>query len=98
MQRPEKPRSTTRIVAGVRFPPSPLWALLMAVACDVHEQGSNRLWEDPFELVLKGGTMILFWRIRYLDTHDQEFKDRDLWLDTDDLDSLTRAAVEATKE
>jgi hypothetical protein len=28
--------------------------------------------------------MLLFWRIRYLDTRDKAFKDRDLWLDTTD--------------
>jgi hypothetical protein len=40
--------------------------------------------------------MHLFWRIRYLDTRDRQFKDRDLWLDTDALDPLMKAAVEAT--
>ncbi len=38
--------------------------------------------------------MLLFWRIRYLDSRDREFKDRDLWLDTSTLDAVTRAAVE----
>ena len=38
--------------------------------------------------------MLLFWRIRYLDTSDKQFKDRDLWLDTDELDPVTKAAVE----
>ena len=38
--------------------------------------------------------MLLFWRIRYLDSRDQSFKDRDLWLETDTLDAVTRAAVE----
>lgn len=38
--------------------------------------------------------MLLFWRIRYLDSRDKEFKDRDLCLDTDTLDPPTRAAVE----
>jgi hypothetical protein len=42
--------------------------------------------------------MVLFWKIRYLDTRDREFKDRNLWLDTDTLDPLTKAAVEATNE
>ena len=37
--------------------------------------------------------MLLFWRIRYLDTSDKQFKDRDLWLETDELELLTRAAV-----
>jgi hypothetical protein len=40
--------------------------------------------------------MLLFWRIRYLDTRDKEFKDRDLYLVTDDLDPVTRAAVEVS--
>lgn len=40
--------------------------------------------------------MLLFWRIRYLDTRDKQFKDRDLWLDTDTLDPVTKAAVETT--
>jgi len=42
--------------------------------------------------------MLLFWRIRYLDTHDREFKDRDLWLETDDLDAATRVTVELCHE
>ncbi len=38
--------------------------------------------------------MLLFWRIRYLDSRDRAFKNRDLWLETDRLDAVTRAAVE----
>ena len=38
--------------------------------------------------------MLLFWRIRYLDSRDGTFKDRDLWLETDTLDPVERAAVE----
>jgi hypothetical protein len=38
--------------------------------------------------------MLFFWRIRYLDTRDKQFKDRDLWLNTDELDPATKAAVE----
>lgn len=38
--------------------------------------------------------MLLFWRIRYLDSRDREFKDRDLWLNTETLDPVTRAAVD----
>lgn len=38
--------------------------------------------------------MLLFWRIRYLDSRDKQFKDRDLLLDTDRLDPVTKAAVE----
>jgi hypothetical protein len=37
--------------------------------------------------------MILFWRVRYLDYQEKNFKDRDLWLDTAILDSVTKAAV-----
>ena len=40
--------------------------------------------------------MLLFWRIRYLDSQDKQFKDRDLCLDTGTLDPVTKAAVEAT--
>src|SRR5262245_14807889 len=40
--------------------------------------------------------MLLFWRIRYLDCRDKQFKNRDLWLNTDTLDPVTKAAVEAT--
>ncbi|MGC1721469.1 MAG: hypothetical protein WA746_20975 [Isosphaeraceae bacterium] len=40
--------------------------------------------------------MLLFWKVRYLDSADKGFKDRELWLDTDSLDPVTRAAVEAT--
>jgi len=42
--------------------------------------------------------MLLFWRIRYLDRRDRQFKDRDLWLDTKTLDPVTRAAVELCDE
>jgi len=42
--------------------------------------------------------MFLFWKIRYLDSRDREYKDRDLFLDTDTLDSSTKAAVEAVYE
>ena len=38
--------------------------------------------------------MLLFWRIRYLDSRDRTFKHRDLWLETGTLDAVTRAAVE----
>jgi len=39
-------------------------------------------------------SMLLFWRIRYLDSRDRTFKDRDLWLETDTLDPATRVATE----
>ena len=42
--------------------------------------------------------MIVFWRIRYLDRNDKQFKDRDLFLDTERLDAATRAAVELVVE
>jgi hypothetical protein len=42
--------------------------------------------------------MLLSWRVRYLDTRDKQFKDRDLWLETNALDPVTKAAVEATHE
>lgn len=42
--------------------------------------------------------MLLFWKIRYFDTKDKQFKDRNLWLDTDVLDSVTKSAVEASHE
>jgi len=42
--------------------------------------------------------MLLFWRIRYLDTRDKQFKNRDLWLETDTLDDVTKAAVELAYE
>jgi len=42
--------------------------------------------------------MLLLWRIRYLDTRDKRFKDRDLYLDTDSLDPATKAAVELCYE
>ena len=42
--------------------------------------------------------MLLFWRIRYLDTRDKQFKDRDLWLDTCTLDNITKTAVELAYE
>jgi len=42
--------------------------------------------------------MLLFWRIRYLDSRDRAFKDRDLWLDTQVLDHVSRARVELDLE
>lgn len=42
--------------------------------------------------------MILFWRIRYHDSADKQFKDRDLWLDTASLDPTLRAKVELCNE
>ena len=38
--------------------------------------------------------MQLYWSVRYLDSRDKQFKDRDLHLDTTALDAPTRAAVE----
>jgi hypothetical protein len=38
--------------------------------------------------------MLLFWRIRYLDSRDTLFKNRDLWLDTHELDPVMKAALE----
>lgn len=40
--------------------------------------------------------MLLFWTIRYLDSRDRKFKSRNLWLNTDSLDAVSKAAVEAT--
>lgn len=45
-----------------------------------------------------GAGMILFWRIRYHDSADKQFKDRDLWLDTSTLAPALRAAVEVCSE
>jgi len=42
--------------------------------------------------------MFLFWRIRYLETREKQFKDRELWLETDTLDDVTKAAVELAYE
>lgn len=42
--------------------------------------------------------MHLFWQIRYFDSREKVFKDRDLWLDTNALDPVTKAAVEAARE
>jgi len=42
--------------------------------------------------------MLVFWRIRYLDTRDKQFKHRDLWLETNKLDPITRAAIEASHD
>ena len=38
--------------------------------------------------------MLLFWKIRYLDSRDRQYKDRELVLDTAKLDAATGAAVE----
>ena len=42
--------------------------------------------------------MLILWRIRYLDRTDKQFKDRDLFLDTDTLPPAMRAAVEIAVE
>ena len=42
--------------------------------------------------------MLLLLRVDYLDSCDREFKARNLWLDTNALDPLTRASVEAAYE
>lgn len=42
--------------------------------------------------------MLLFWKIRYLDRTDSDFKDRCLYLHTQSLDPITRAAVEFVVE
>jgi len=42
--------------------------------------------------------MRLFWKIRYLDRTDKQFKDRNLYLSTKSLDPVTRAAFEYIAE
>jgi hypothetical protein len=42
--------------------------------------------------------MMLFWKIRYLDRADKQFKDRHLYLHTKTLDPVTRATVELVAE
>jgi len=42
--------------------------------------------------------MLFFWRIRYLDSRDRQFKNRNLYLDTGTLDPVTRAAAECARE
>jgi hypothetical protein len=42
--------------------------------------------------------MLLFWKIRYFDRSDKDFKDRCLYLHTSSLDPITRAAVEFVVE
>ena len=42
--------------------------------------------------------MLIFWRIRYLDSADRTFKDRNLFLDTGTLPPAKRAAVELLAE
>lgn len=42
--------------------------------------------------------MMLFWKIRYLDRSDKQFKDRSLFLHTKTLDPVTRAAIELVIE
>src|SRR5262249_22335731 len=48
--------------------------------------------------LLKETPMMLFWKIRYLDRTDKQFKDRCLYLHTKTLDPVTRAAVELIVE
>lgn len=42
--------------------------------------------------------MILFWKIRFLDRADKGFKDRSLFLNSETLDPVTRAALELVVE
>lgn len=42
--------------------------------------------------------MLIFWRIRYFDRTDMQFKDRDLFLDTATLPPAKRAAIELLSE
>ncbi len=42
--------------------------------------------------------MLLFWRIRYLDSRNKQLKDRDLALDTTTLDAVSKAAIEVICE
>lgn len=42
--------------------------------------------------------MLIFWRVRYFDRTDKQFKDRDLFLDTAALPPVERAAVELLAE
>ena len=42
--------------------------------------------------------MMLFWKIRYLDRTDKQFKDRHLYLRTETLEPVTRAAIELLTE
>lgn len=42
--------------------------------------------------------MMLFWKIRYLDRTDKTFKDRYLYLETETLEPVTRAAIELVTE
>ena len=42
--------------------------------------------------------MMLFWKIRYLDRTDKQFKDRHLYLRTETLEPVTRAAIELVTE
>jgi hypothetical protein len=49
---------------------------------------------DDFFDAKECAIMLLFWRVRFLDTRDGQFKDRDLWLDTNALDPVIKAAVE----
>ena len=42
--------------------------------------------------------MMLFWKIRYLDRTDKQFKDRYLYLHTKTLEAVSRATVEFVAE
>src|ERR1051326_2625913 len=47
---------------------------------------------------MKETPMLLLWKIRYYDRADKKFKHRHLYLDTQTLDAVTRAAVELVVE
>ena len=42
--------------------------------------------------------MLIYWKIRYLNRTKKEFSDRSLYLETESLDPLARAAVELAVE
>ena len=42
--------------------------------------------------------MMLFWKIRYLDRAEKQFKDRYLYLHTKTLDPVARATIELVAE
>lgn len=56
-------------------------------------------WQDgKIPKLQKGAAVYLFWKIRYFDRNEKKFKDRNLGLDTAQLEPATKAAIELLVE
>lgn len=60
-----------------------------------HEEA---VWKLALRAEQWRSTMLLLWKICYLDSRDRQTKNRELWLDTNELDPTTRASLELCNE